>query len=111
MPSVRGFALGSDEHVNEGNYDFAVTADFDNVNGYLAYRDDPAHRAMVSALIARHRPPGRRPVRVPGLAVLARGRPPEPPAALRAPPRYFADTPAARRAQGPERWAGTSASP
>ena len=51
VPSVRAFAVGADVHVNEGNYDFAVTADFDNVNGYLAYRDDPAHRAMVSAFI------------------------------------------------------------
>ena len=51
VPSVRAFAVGADVHVNEGNYDFAVTADFDNINGYLAYRDDPAHRAMVSAFI------------------------------------------------------------
>jgi hypothetical protein len=51
VPSVRAFALGFDVRVNEGNYDFAVTADFDNVNGYLAYRDDPAHRAIVSAYI------------------------------------------------------------
>jgi lipoic acid synthetase len=40
-------------------------------------------------------------------AVLARGDDPlEPPAALRAPRKYFADTPATRRAQGPVRWAG-----
>ena len=51
VPSVRAFAVGADVHVNEGNYDFAVTADFDNIDGYLAYRDDPAHRAMVSAFI------------------------------------------------------------
>jgi hypothetical protein len=52
VPSVRGFALGFDQRVNEGNYDFAVTADFDNINGYLAYRDDPAHRAIVAAYVA-----------------------------------------------------------
>jgi len=41
-------------------------------------------------------------------AVLARGDDPlEPPAALRAPRKYFADTPATRRAQGPARWAGS----
>jgi Stress responsive A/B Barrel Domain len=51
VPSVGAFAVGADTGVNEGNYDFAVTADFDNLNGYLAYRDDPAHRAMVSAYI------------------------------------------------------------
>jgi len=34
------------------------------------------------------------------------GDPPDPPHALRAPRWYFADTPAAHRAQGPVRWAG-----
>ena len=52
VPSVRAFAVGVDVGVNEGNHDFAVTADFDDVNGYLAYRDDPAHRAIVAAYIA-----------------------------------------------------------
>ncbi|HLI38249.1 MAG TPA: Dabb family protein [Streptosporangiaceae bacterium] len=47
VPSVRAFACGPDAGVNEGNFDFAVTADFDDVEGYLAYRDNPAHRAMV----------------------------------------------------------------
>ena len=102
VPSVRAFAVGVDVGVNEGNYDFAVTADFDNINGYLAYRDDPAHRAMVAAYIAaHHRPPRRRPVRVHWLQLCigpAGDDPPEPPAALRAPRWYFADTPAAHRA-------------
>jgi len=35
----------------------------------------------------------------------------EPPAALRAPQWYFAETPAAHRTQGPVRWAGMSVSP
>ena len=80
VPSVRGFALGFDQRVNEGNYDFAVTADFDNINGYFAYRDDPAHRAIVAAYVAPdHGPPGRRPVRIHRLAVLARGATPRNP--------------------------------
>ncbi|MGD0937421.1 MAG: 3'-5' exonuclease, partial [Streptosporangiaceae bacterium] len=46
--------------------------------------------------------PGSRPA-----SVLARGATPRnPPNALRAPRWYFADTPAAHRAQGPVRWAG-----
>jgi hypothetical protein len=52
VPSVRAFSMGADVRVNEGNYDFAVTADFDNIDGYLAYRDDPAHRAIVAAYVA-----------------------------------------------------------
>jgi hypothetical protein len=52
VPSVLGFACGSDIGANEGNYDFAVTADFDDVTGYRAYRDDPGHRQVVADYIA-----------------------------------------------------------
>jgi Stress responsive A/B Barrel Domain len=51
VPSVRAFASGADVGVNQGNFDFAVAADFDDVDGYLAYRDDPEHRAMVEQFI------------------------------------------------------------
>ena len=51
VPSVRAFASGPDAGVNPDNYDFAVTADFDDVAGYLAYRDDPRHREIVSTYI------------------------------------------------------------
>ena len=43
----------------EGNYDFAVVADFEDTESYLAYRDHPAHRAIVEEVIeppiTRHR--------------------------------------------------------
>jgi hypothetical protein len=48
VPSILGFAIGTDAGINEGNADFAVTADFEDEAGYLAYRDDPTHRAMVA---------------------------------------------------------------
>jgi hypothetical protein len=51
VPSVRGFECGADIRVNEGNFDFSVTADFDDEAGYIAYRDDPAHRQMVADFI------------------------------------------------------------
>jgi hypothetical protein len=47
VPTLREFEFGSDLGVNEGNYDFAVSASFDDLDGYLAYRDNPDHRAMV----------------------------------------------------------------
>jgi len=34
------------------NFDFAVTADFDDEAGFFAYRDDPAHREIVARVIA-----------------------------------------------------------
>ena len=51
VPSVRAFVSGPDVGLNQGNFDFAVTADFDDEAGYLAYRDDPAHRDMVQRFI------------------------------------------------------------
>lgn len=47
VPTIREFSFGTDLGVNEGNFDFAVSAVFDNLDGYLAYRDNPDHRAMV----------------------------------------------------------------
>jgi Stress responsive A/B Barrel Domain len=47
VPSIRAFASGPDAGLNQGNFDFAVSADFDDEAGYLAYRDDPGHRAIV----------------------------------------------------------------
>jgi hypothetical protein len=52
VPSILGFALGPDAGINEGNANFAATADFDDEAGYLAYRDDPRHRAIVTEHVA-----------------------------------------------------------
>ena len=51
VPSIRAFASGPDTGFAEGNFDFAVTADFDDEAGYFAYRDDPAHREIVQRYI------------------------------------------------------------
>ena len=51
VPAVRAFAIGPDARVNDGNFDFAVNADFDDVNGYITYRDDAAHREIVARYI------------------------------------------------------------
>jgi hypothetical protein len=51
VSSIRAFASGPDAGINQGNFDFAVTADFDDEGGYLAYRDDPAHREIVQRYI------------------------------------------------------------
>jgi hypothetical protein len=47
VPSIRGFLLGADAGISQGNADFAVTADFDDEAGFAAYRDDPTHRAVI----------------------------------------------------------------
>jgi hypothetical protein len=51
VPSIRAFASGTDAGLNQGNFDFAVTADFDDEAGYLAYRDDPSHREIVQRYV------------------------------------------------------------
>ncbi len=40
---VRDYRVGSDVGLAEGNWDFAIVADFDSVDDYLTYRDHPAH--------------------------------------------------------------------
>jgi hypothetical protein len=47
IPSLKAYSMGTDIGVNEGNWQFAATADFDDLDGYLAYRDDPTHQAII----------------------------------------------------------------
>ncbi len=46
------YAYGRDLGINEGNATFAVVADFASHDDYLAYRDDPEHRRILSDLIS-----------------------------------------------------------
>jgi Stress responsive A/B Barrel Domain len=52
IPVIRAYRFGEDAGLNEGNYDFVVTADFDDADGYLAYRDHPDHKKLVTELLA-----------------------------------------------------------
>ena len=52
VPSIRGFVMGADAALAPGNFDFAVTADFDDEAGFFAYRDNPAHREVIARAIA-----------------------------------------------------------
>lgn len=51
IESLRAFASGPDAGINPGTFEFAVTADFDDLDGYLTYRDDPRHREIVARYI------------------------------------------------------------
>lgn len=44
---LRKFRFGWDAGITEGAWDFAVVAVLDNADDYVAYRDDPAHVAVV----------------------------------------------------------------
>jgi hypothetical protein len=47
IPEIRDYRVGPDVGAAEGNHDFAVVADFDSLAGFRAYRDHPAHRAVL----------------------------------------------------------------
>ena len=51
VAELRRYQVGPDAGINPSNFDFAVVADFDDRAGYLAYRDHPAHRAVVDQYI------------------------------------------------------------
>lgn len=51
IPELRSYVFGADAHVNEGNFDLAVVADFDDFDGYLVYRDHPDHVAVLTERI------------------------------------------------------------
>jgi len=48
---IRSYVHGSDVGVSDGNYDYVVVADFDNVNDYRTYRDHPDHVLMIEELV------------------------------------------------------------
>ena len=51
IPEIRSYVFGADAHVSEGNFDLAVVADFDDYDGYVVYRDNPDHLAMIAERI------------------------------------------------------------
>ncbi len=51
IDAVRAYRFGPDAGLAEGNWDFVVVADFDDVDGYIAYRDHAAHQALIAERI------------------------------------------------------------
>jgi hypothetical protein len=54
IPELRAYTFGGDIGVNEGNFDFAVVADFHDADDYVAYRDHPLHQAVLAERIRDH---------------------------------------------------------
>ena len=51
LAGVRAYHIGPDAGLVDGNFDFAVVGDFDDAASYLAYREHPAHRAIIEQTI------------------------------------------------------------
>jgi hypothetical protein len=47
LPGVRAYQAGPDAGINQGNFDFAVVADFDDAESYLGYRDNATHKDII----------------------------------------------------------------
>ncbi|MGO9872561.1 MAG: Dabb family protein [Acidimicrobiia bacterium] len=47
IPEIHNYEIGSDAHLNDGNFDLVIVADFADVDGYLVYRDHPDHQAVI----------------------------------------------------------------
>jgi hypothetical protein len=51
MDVVRGYRHGPDLGFADTNYDYSVVADFDDVAGWQAYRDDAGHQRLIAELL------------------------------------------------------------
>jgi len=51
LPVLRAYHVGPDLGLVEGNFEFAVVADFDDLEGLQVYRDNPEHREIIARFI------------------------------------------------------------
>lgn len=54
IPQIRSYSWGADLGVAPTNFDYAITGEFDSVEEFIAYRDHPAHQALVQTFIVPH---------------------------------------------------------
>ena len=48
MTGLLSYEFGPDIGLVEGNADFAIVADFEDADAYLAYRNHPAHQKVIA---------------------------------------------------------------
>jgi hypothetical protein len=85
LPVLRAYQVGPDLGLAEGNFDFAVVADFDDLEGLQVYRDNPEHRAGPRSPATGNRPAGARRCAEPGSPTAAQpgpGQAKEPPSQM-----------------------------
>lgn len=51
IPELQRYVVGKDLGLAADNADLVVVADVDDIDGYAAYRDHPAHMHVITALI------------------------------------------------------------
>jgi hypothetical protein len=51
IPQIRSYSFGRDLALAEGNASFVVIGDFDDIEGYAAYRDHAVHQQLIAERI------------------------------------------------------------
>ena len=51
ISEVRSYRFGDDLGLRDDNFDFGITADFDDKDGFVVYRDHPDHQKVIADLI------------------------------------------------------------
>lgn len=51
LPMVRAYQYGPDAALAEGNFDYVLVADFDDVDAYQAYAVDPEHQRVLAEFL------------------------------------------------------------
>lgn len=54
IPQILRYEFGGDAGLSEGNFDFAVVADFADEAGYRAYAAHPEHQRLIQERIRPH---------------------------------------------------------
>ncbi len=52
IPTIAAYEYGADLGLREGNFDFAVVADFDDAAAFRSYVDHPDHQAFIAERLA-----------------------------------------------------------
>lgn len=51
IDTIRRYEHGPDAGLADTNWDYAIVADFDDVDGYLTYRDHQVHRELLANVL------------------------------------------------------------
>ncbi len=51
IPEIRSYQFGDDAAIVEGNYQFAIVADFENASDFQTYAAHDAHRKLIAERI------------------------------------------------------------
>ena len=51
IPEIRSYVHGTDVGESDGAFDYALVADFDDIEAFRVYRDHPKHVEFINAVI------------------------------------------------------------